>query len=666
MDSTADTHDLERNVLQAYRTRIAKLVLPDEGGCDRRDAMVLIDCDVFSADNDHENNGSTEAEGPCFTIDSSDIPLGPLVFYSDEHGKSCVARARDLLLDERIVMRQGALDHLQAVASVDGMMSQHTRYLIDRNRREVQLEQKWRRASIKIADAIDEDWMFNLAGVHQAVGKELEDFGQEYVDAVLRPSVAAMDRCSPSILCISLNQNEIKAFHEGLLESGGSIDFVCDEYLKTLGHIPFGGEYGLGKTLQAHTTVQATSDQLVDWATQVGTPFARYHACEAILTNKLHLSTEQRDLISTWFWEIIIPSTDLGQVSEEHATWKLADCLARYFVHYLEVRLPSDNGEVVSAIAWRLTSKLVTIWKTAELSASSFADQTQTKLGTTAGGVWELVGPPMLPSMLLWMTIFEPSPWAVSVLSAVAREDDMRWLRTGVGPGTTDERVAALTKIAILSANLHLGKTAYRFTEDFRKTLCWAFVIEPDETKRNFARMLTEGIDWSQPDSLSKALESLNNQDPTTQIWYCHAIRQRMATDLLSGDEVWALVSESSWRSTTWLCVDLGAAQALGSALVDFAARRNPEWAPQLQHLFVEIAEERSESEGDRLAFFALLLQACSVLNTSSGLERLLGGRYGHHYRSLASDAKQNVEQVLPHAGGWAAGRLRALLVGML
>ena len=80
----------------------------------------------------------------------------------------------------------------------------------------------------------------------------------------------------------------------------------------------------------------------------------------------------------------------------------------------------------------------------------------------------------------------------------------------------------------------------------------------------------------------------------------------------------------------------------------------------------MDISEGRSGSEGDRLDIFTLLLQACSVLNTSSGMERLLGGRYGHHYRSLASDAIHNVEQVLPHAGGWAAGRLRALLVSML
>lgn len=669
MELPTDAPDIERRVREAFCARIAQLSLPEDRGIDRRDAMVLIDRGVLSPSSDREAHESAESGCPAFLEEARGYARGPLVFYADDAGDRCVSRARDLLLNERVEMRRGAIAHLKAVAHSSEAMSQYTRLAITQHGAAVLSETGWRRSAIELADALDDDWLLNLAGVHQAGPLEGEELWHEFVSAALRPSIAAVQRCSPGILCPGLHHDEIQARLTELIETEQPVDRLCDEYFGSFGHLPLGGEYGLGKVLRACDALHGVPDlakQILDWAAQVGTPIARYHACEAMLSTETQLPSEHCDLVSTWFWQMIVPSTALELPAEEHAAWTLTEMLARYYAHYMEVRLPSDRGEPVSAMAWWMASRLVANWPTAHFSARSFGEQLDRGLGATVSGIWDLVCPPMQPCMLRWLTHFGPSPWAASILSAVTNESQMQCLMAGVGPGTTIERVAALTRVAVLAANLPLEPGAYRYSPDLRRSLCWAFAVEPDEAKRTQLTMLAEGIDWSPPDTLSQALEAMESRDPFMQSWLGHGVRQRLANAALDGDTIWALVSGTEWKSKTWLAIDPVVAQAVGLALVNDAARRRPEWAPQLPHLLAEVAEGRSGSEEERVAMFGLLLRACCALDAPSGLIRLMRGRSGRHYRTLAVAVKANVEQVLPHAGGWGAGRLRALLVDLL
>lgn len=149
------------------------------------------------------------------------------------------------------------------------------------------------------------------------------------------------------------------------------------------------------------------------------------------------------------------------------------------------------------------------------------------------------------------------------------------------------------------------------------------------------------------------------------QRWVCHAVRQRLSITSLIGDEIWNIVSAEGWRNSVWPKLDPLAVQALGYALTEDAVRRAPEWRPHLPHLLAEVAEQRAASETDRQACFGVLLRASCALNAPSALTRLLRGRSGHRYRPLATAVRDNLEQILPQAGGWAAGRLRSLIVDL-
>lgn len=659
MESTSDTLEQKQRVLAAYCARIAKLVLPVEGGLDPRDALVLIDCGVLS---DESNDAAKEWGGKWPEVE--DHTIGPLVFYTGEAVEPCVARARDLLLNARIEMRRGAISHLKAIASSYEVMSEYTSQMISQHSDAVLSEDGWRRAAIDLADALDDDWLLNLAGVRQA-GPVTVEVCNKFIIDVLHPTNSTVQRCSPRILCPGLHQNEIESRRIQLIGAEHSIDRFCNDYSESFGHLPLGGEYALGKMLEYHKKPDG-AEQVLQWAARVGTPVARYHACEAILAAEPRLTPAQRDLVSGWFWEVIVPSTSLGQPSEEHATWELMEFLARYYVHYLELRLPSDRSELISAMAWWMASRVVANWSEAGLSARYFVERLSQGSAATMSSIWDLVGPPMQPCMLRWLTTFGPSPWAISLLSAVVNESQMQWLMAGAGPGATVDRVAALTRITVLTANLPLERGSYRYAPDIRRSLCWALEVESDETKRTQLTMLAEGIDWGPYDTLSQTLEAMDERDPFMQSLLAQGVHQRLSNAALDGDTIWAVVSGTEWKSKTWLAIDAVVAHAIGRALVDDAARRRPEWAPQLPHLLAEVAETRSDSEEERLAMFGLVLRACSILNAPSGLIRLMRGRNGHHYRQFAATVKANLEQSLPQAGSWGAGRLRALLVDLL
>jgi len=669
MESQNDGPDIERRVREAFCDCIAQLSLPQEGGIDRRDATVLIDCGVLSARSDREQHESAESRCTVFPEEASGHTRGPLVFHTDDAGNRCVSRARDLLLNEQIEMRRGAVAHLQTVSRSGETMSQYTQKAIVQHGDAVLTKRAWRRAAIELADALDDDWLLNVAGVRQAGLMKGEEFWHRFVSASLRPSMAAVQRCSPGILCSDLHQDEIEARCTHLIEAEQSVDRFCDEYTESFGHIPLGGECGLGKILHARDECQpvaSTAEQILEWAARVGSSVARYHVCEAMLTMEPKLSPEQRDLVSTWFWQVIVPPASLEQPSDEHAASALTELLARYYVHYMEVRLPSDRSEAVTAMAWWMASRVVSSLSEAHLSALSFAEQLERGSAATARDIWDLISPPTQQSMLRWLTTSGPSPWAVSLLSAVSQESQMQWLMTGAGPGTRNERIAALTRVAVLTTNLALEPNAYRYSTDLRHSLCWALATEPDDVKRTQLTMLAEGIDWGQPDTLRQTLEVLEEHDPIMQSLLSQGIRQRLANNALDGDAIWAVVSGKKWKSKTWLTIDPDVAQAIGLALVDDATQRRPEWAPQLPHLLAEVAERRTGSEEERATMFGLLLRACCALNAPSGLIRLMRGQSRRHYRTFSATMKANVEQILPQAGGWGAGRLRALLVDLL
>lgn len=666
MKPRPETHEeLKQRAYRAICTRIAQLVLPDEGSVDSRDALVLHNHGVIFLP-----DVADEPEADIERIEEANGPsLGPMILYRNRQGERSAARARDMILDRRLEVRHIATDHLVRLASTGGKLSRYTQEAISRLVTTIRTEDSWLRSAVDLADTLDDDWQLDCAGFIQSVMLGMDDGWQEYMKSILRPTISSLHKCSPEFVCAGLPVEKLIVLRNRLLNDSMSTDALCNAYLEMFGHVPLGTQYSLSGLLSERDASQGgpfIAEELLAWADRGGTPLARYHTCEALLAMPSRLAAEHQDQISAWFWEAVIPAAELEEPSESHAAWDLTHRLARYFVHYLEVRTPSNAGEPISGMAWWLASRIVAILSATDLSLISFGRQMEETLASTARNVWELACPPMQPTQFRWMTMHGPSPFALSLLSTVSSKSEMDWLMGGAGPGSTKQRVEALARIAVQIANLPLEQSDYRYSADARRILCRAFDSEPDDSTRAQLVAYSQGFDWSMSNSLQQALEALREGDAAAQQLIAHAIRQRVAHGDLSADDLWDVVSGPEWRTEIWRTLDAVAVQAIGIALVDEAARVFPEWAPQLPHLFASLAESREDAEDDRVAMFGLVLKCCCSLNAPSALVRLLRGSNAGRFKPLATNVKGNIESLLPFAGGWAAGRLRGLAVDLL
>lgn len=671
MESEIAENEMKR-VHRAFMGRIARALLPEGGGIDRRDALVLMDCDVISADPPVDSEDSIKGLRLAVAVPAAKASLGPLLFYIKDSGGRSVVRVRDLLLDGRPEIRAIAVAHLENTFALPGLSTRRTRQELERLRPALLASDGggWRRAAIDLVDAVDEDWLLGIAGVRQAQSPALQEVWSEYVTMVLRPSLASVNACWPPILCAGLHAESMDQQAKAWQTEGGSSLALYAAYLEAVGHLPLGGRRSLSGVLSminGGAPSEAVVAELLDWATNDGRPFSRYHACEAVMSAGAGLATRDQSRAAVWFWETVLAPRDCVGAKGGCAAESLVAQLARYYLHYLEVRLPSDHGEAIAAMAWWMAMRMMTVIENGAARQRAFGEQLARVYGSIASDIWDLVAPPTSPSVLHYLTAFGPSPWALSLLATVATEEDAQRLLTSPGPGTLDERVHALIAIAMQVANLGLNEdhNLYRMSDGARRMLGWIASHEPDEARQAILKGWSEPIDWTPPDSLTKALEGVEQKDVHVQRWLCHAIRQRVSVGALAGDDLWGIVSSDVWKKSTWQNIDRLAAQALGCALVDDAARRRPEWAPHLVHLFTETAEQRAGNEEDRQAFFGLVLRGSCALNASSAICRLLRGRAGHRFRPLATVTRGNLEQVLPQAGGWAAGRLRAVLVDL-
>lgn len=667
LEIKADELDRAR---QAFMSRMAWLVLGTKGGIDPRDAIVLIDCDVIRSEAESSLQGKLESLRKGAATVSNMEEVGPLLFYSGDEGGKSVVRVRDLLLDRHREVREVGIGHLQGATHLSIRMCPWTREIIQREATGVTSEdgKVWRRAAVNVVDAIDDDWLLNVAGMHQIKHLDLQELWREYFQAVFWPSVDAVNRCSPSMLCPGLHHASMREAAEAFRRTRVPEQEHLHRYINTIGHIPLELDCSLSSTLIDNTQSDSRAMKLtnvIEVAKQSKEPIVRYHACEAALSMADTLTSAQFDHVSAWFWEAVLQSADDTKPSEVQARWSLMRQIAQYFVHHLEITLPSDHGELISSMAWWMTIRVMEVLDGPAEEMLLLMQQLEEHFGGATAHIWDVLGTAMSESPLRSLTLHGVSPWSLSLISSVRSSEDMNRLMAGAGIGTAEERISAMITISLQIADLRLDQSHFRFTDDARRTLNWVVAGIEEEYKRATLNVLAEGIDWTNADSLRESLDGLDQKELWVRRWMCHSVRQRLSTIPVIGDEVWNFVSAENWKTHVWPKLDALAVRALGYGLTDDAVRRNPEWLPHLPHLLADVAEQRAASDTDRQVCFGVLVRACCALNTPSAISRLLRGRSGHRFRPLAAIERSNLEFILPLAGGWAAGRLRALIVDL-
>lgn len=662
---------LEKKQLRAFAGRIARLVLPVEGAVDQRDALAWV---AFGVLKDLKNEGSiSDVNGVVAAASTADLPKnpGPVLFYKTSNGHSHAARVRDLILDDRVQVRGAAVDYFNRLVQLDGLLSANTLQVFEAQRAViVSTIDTWRRAAIELADAIDQDWKLNVAGVRQCQQPSLAEAWSEYLMAALKPSLADLQSCAPKALSASAH---IKAIDEALGELPDAqvpLSALLDRYCKCVGHLCLGGTRSFGAILDSRSKRKLSEsdvDSLLVLANTENSDFCRYHVCEALLGKLDSLTDKQRHTVLEWFLEIVFAPEPIPGSREVSSSY-VSNHLARYYVQYLELRVPSISGECVTALAWWLTKHLMASLADTPDQWHSFVEQLDATVAFPVRAGWEVIGPAVEPSLLRLLTLrAQPSPWAMALLSAVETREEFQLLVGWNDPSLREERLTTLASYWTQLCDVFLGGDAqlFRFARGVQPLLGWIVTSTLDDSGRLVIPGWPTPINWIEPDGLLTALTGLSEQLPHTQQWYSFMIHQHICSGSNDGSKLWEILSSDSWKKDIWARLDMEAAKILGRTLVEVAVLRREDWWPNVPHLFALLAEENAAHEQARSLFFELMLRACSRLNAGSALNRLLVGPSAHRFRSMTANVRGNLEQFLPHVGGWAAGRLRAAIIDL-
>jgi len=597
--------------------------------------------------------------------------LGPLFFYSDGEGELAGVALRDLMLDNRVAIRRIAVSYVEQLLKSPESMTAAGALAFRKHKAKVlsMRATEWRRPAVETVTALDDDWLLNLAGVRQTLGTSLNEQFGEYLDAVLRPSVVALNGCSPAVLTPGVHADAIRA---KLKELGGSSDGLAERvrsFVGDLSHLPLRGTQSLRAILKpAPSTADVDEVQAALKAeSPIGSPMRSFYLCQVALSLDSDVEGRRHD-VAKGFWDAVLPSSRTANPTVGQQGWQLASQLATFYIQHIETTVPAGHGEAVAAAAWWMTARVVGVLENRLSNTINFMSQVDQVYADPAAGVWDLVAPPMTPSALRYLTIHGPSPWALTLLEAVKSPEQCRWLLAAPGAGTLDERVGILAAAAATLAPVALidPQEMFSFVTGVRRVVGWLASEEADESRKVALTGWAQAFDWAATGSLKEALADIETRDAVVQQWTCASIHQRISVDEGRADELWTLVSSSQWKDHVWHKLDPLCMQAIAYALLESAVAQRPDWWPLVGHLFVDFAEERPKTRADDQAIFLLVVKACTMLGASSPMRRLLRGSRGSAFRPLVDQVRARLEQILPRVSGWAGARMRALFVDML
>lgn len=656
---SASTDDGDR-ILAGFAARVTQLLGDDEEYLDSRLIAVLQKHDVIrmKAREDDQAKEQLLCEA---ARQRSGQSLGPLILFRTGEGPEA-AFVRDLILSDEKSVRESAISRIERLRD-DSCVSAVTENVLSRCRESIVSSRTgWHDAACLLADAVEQDWLLSLSGCRQSRALNFKEAWSEFVKHVLSPSAEAVRGCACGHLYPSINLTEIRANVARLTDPEIQDDEAVAEYLEQHGHIPLGPELSLGALMLARSEQEPDGEGRAALSELLKSdhPLHQYHACQALLRcggQSAHVSQ-----LGECFWSIVLWEGTKDRPRD--ARWRLLHILSRHFVHHLDVRMSCDDGEIIAATAWWLASRLFDVFSGSQESVHSTVDAIESQVAIGSALTWQLTANRRGPSRLKYLTL-TGSPWAIALANSCPSPDGLAQLLDSDGPGTPDERLRAIFNLGVCSASLPRSSVS-------EYLLLGNEMADPTNTvlKNASDPELRAGLDAGgqtlisldaqTPEQLLDGL--LSKREPERQ-FVVHMLNVRVELGDVDPQGIWKLVTDRRWIDEVWQQLDLVTTTILGQAIITLACRCQPVWAPQLPHLFAEVAEARVDDAEARTVLLELVLRASCGLRTGSALRRLLNGKHAFEFRQLADTVQSTMAALLPDAGTWASSRLRSTLV---
>ncbi len=594
---------------------------------------------------------------------------GPLVFIqqSDSPHTATGIIVRELLLSPSPSARSCAIEFIKQLGQRSGILMPRTIAILEQGAAEIASgsDDVWQQRAIQLYDALEEDFLFTVATLRQALLMEFGDEVQANFRRVLRPTPAVGE------LVAGLLVAELPSFaraEEIVLKIVGesrSLAELCERYVASHGHVPYAGPLSFPETVEAWVRAKGTVPpedvwhEVWQWATNEGSANATMHACVLFTHRPAAIPPGAERAFASRLLECLVGIRSAGEKSALTLELEIQTSLARHYFCYFATRFPGGNEQRLAATAAWLSRIVGNAIAQGRYSLAEVLEQTVKPAAERSFFEWYISRPLLTDrSRLRWPLLLGESIWGLSlacelhqvlpvilpVLSEAERLHLQEYLWRCLVRGTPSSEMGPPEFLLERTIMLTVERWIDRMDD---RTLA--------EQMRAFLKIHCE---LGQVSKLREALENLPTMGESEQAFLANLFRMLVYTDDRSHPEVGGLMDTEPWRAAVLEKCSLPTVDLVLDGMVEIASRTQADEAARVPHYIVDTLEKVGNSEGRAQLLFGGAVIACIATGKFSAMDRLLSTR-GAHMRSIVEPWRARLESVVRRGAPWVAGRAR-------
>lgn len=604
--------------------------------------------------------------------DRMDVPAGPMIFYRNGKSKRRKGFAvTTALFSSKRSVRSAAITYLcQLGETGPNAIGGRTLRILSEKVHDIEGQDaaKWRQAAISAADAVEDDFLCNLAGLKQCLFVQMGGALEEYLSRVLCPKIPSLDTTGLVIQKPSEQKDDVKTIISRLVNESPSLTDACDRYYQAVGYLPLYGPLSLAQLVGdwlGNTDVPENAvDELWMWADGLHSPLARYHACAAMMA----FPDAVLERFAERFWGEFQSIVEIPASSEPGekglGPWSLRCMLARHYVRYFESHLPESDGERIAVLAWWVAEHVAEVLDNAPDNAVSYLQGTLSASEVDWNVIWQIAGPAVTPSQLRYGTLYSRSIWSLGILCAMGPRLDQ--LSKDM-PSDMPAAVTTALSLSLLgvfpSPSTSDADVSYAFEHGLLETAnSWTDRLSDSNVKAAIGQLIYAYGQLTDIDSLVQELSGISQRSEADQFLIAVAVQVAMYADRIPLDVLWERVKSLDWCRDVFLKADLRALETVFEAFCQIQVRHGDNWRTQLPHCYAYACEQAHGDTERQRSLFAAVVISSMVVDTASAIERLLSGSERDLFADDVVRWREHLDQLASICPDWVAGRIRATL----
>ena len=528
--------------------------------------------------------------------------------------------------------------------------------------------ESWQHSAIAILDALNDDWLFQLALLRQCVDNRIDGAVARHAADVLRPSGTAIFGLARDFL-----GDGVAASFPGLVariaESAVSAEEAIERYMVDVGSMPLGGALSaeglLREWSKAHDGNIPRFISLLDWAKSQQSPLATHHVCRIGAAWPETLSVEDWPV----FWQQVTSNlrgwSDASAVDPTRRRWELLSTLTAHFARFNEFATPvSIDSQNTCALAMWQAERVAGVFGNAESLSWTTGKLAEPELKRTAW-IWAMARPAATRSSVRFASLNSRTLWETALLADIDRNIELLMLNSASVP-----QLNALAESVIAAFVTGFPPRAevdalFDFGSLPRKLLAAFGKVGSAEQLSMLAGVAQLADTVLSPEDLLRAIGTKQvGEGPNSHAQF-FAFRARMLAYVgeLPDEAAWAVVSDRQWRKAVFVEGGPDLIEPVFDAMCELLTHNPGRWKVRFPHMLAETLEQDCEAGPDRDTVFGLLILSCVATETTSALERVLHGHAAVHLRDQVDFWRSRFLDLMPACPEWVKGRLRATLV---